>query len=166
VPGSSPQHLEKRWPAARFAMLAQALGKLGTVPVVVGSPHEAPLGGAIREACPGAVDLVGQTDIATLAALAQGARLTVGNDTGVCHLATAAGCPVIVLFSGGTDPERCAPRGRLVRVLAAPDIEDLAAETVIAEVVSILDSEDQAVRLPSAPANSACAAASRAIGTR
>jgi ADP-heptose:LPS heptosyltransferase len=143
VPGSSPQHLAKRWPAARFAMLARALDEIGTVPVVVGSPHEAPLAGAIREACAGAVDLVGQTDIATLAALAQRARLTVGNDTGVCHLAAAAGCPLIVLFSQDTDPARCAPRGRLVQVLAVPDLNDLAAETVIAEAIGILGSEGE-----------------------
>jgi ADP-heptose:LPS heptosyltransferase len=143
VPGSSPQHLTKRWPAARFAMLAQALGEIGTVPVVVGSPHEAPLAGAIREACPGAVDLVGRTDIAMLAALARGARLTVGNDTGVCHLAAAAGCPLIVLFSQATDPARFAPRGRLVRVFAVPDLNNLAAETVVAEAIGILDSEDE-----------------------
>jgi ADP-heptose:LPS heptosyltransferase len=73
-----------------------------------------------------------------LAALAQRAMLTVGNDSGVCHLAAAAGCPVIVLFSGGTDPERCAPRGRLVRVIAEPDLVGLSAERVIADALAIL----------------------------
>ena len=123
VPGSSPRHPAKRWPVARFAMLARALGEIGNVPVVVGSAPEAALAAAIREACPGAVDLVGRTDIGLLAALAQRARLTIGNDTGVCHLAAAAGCPVIVLFSRASDPARHAPRGRLVRVFAAPDLE-------------------------------------------
>ena len=135
VPGSSPRHPAKRWPVARFALLARALGEIGHVPVVVGSAPEAALAAAIREACPGAVDLVGRTDIALLAALARRARLTIGNDTGVCHLAAAAGCPVIVLFSRASDPARHAPRGRLVRVFAAPDLDDLAAETVIAEAI-------------------------------
>ena len=138
VPGSSPRHPAKRWPAARFGMLARALAAIGHTPVVVGSAHEAPLAAAIREVCPGAVDLVGRTDIGLLAALAQRARLTVGNDTGVCHLAAAAGCPLVVLFSVASDPARCAPRGRLVRVLDAPDLNDLAAETVIAEAIGIL----------------------------
>jgi ADP-heptose:LPS heptosyltransferase len=138
VPGSSPRHLAKRWPVARFAALARALGEIGHVPVVVGSAPETALGAAISEACPGAVDLVGRTDIALLAALARRARLTVGNDTGVCHLAAAAGCPVIVLFSRASDPTRHAPRGRLVRVFAAPDLGGLAAETVIAEAIGIL----------------------------
>jgi ADP-heptose:LPS heptosyltransferase len=138
VPGSSPRHLAKRWPAARFAMLARALAEIGFLPVVVGSPHEAPLAAAIREACPGAVDLTGRTDIALLAVLSQRARLTVGNDTGVCHLAAAAGCPLVVLFSRESDPARCAPRGPVVRILGAPDLNDLAAEPVIAAAVHIL----------------------------
>jgi len=143
VPGSSPQHPAKRWPAARFAVLARALAATGIVPVVVGSAHEAPLAAVIRAACPGAVDLVGRTDIGLLAALAQHARLTVGNDTGVSHLAAAAGCPVIVLFSRESDPARHAPRGRLVRIFAAPDLNDLAAETVIAGAIGILRGSDE-----------------------
>ncbi|HEV2334937.1 MAG TPA: glycosyltransferase family 9 protein [Stellaceae bacterium] len=138
VPGSSPRHFAKRWPAARFALLARALEAAGYLPVVVGSAPEAPLAAAIREACPGAVDLVGRTDIALLAAIAQRARLTVGNDTGVCHLAAAAGCPLVVLFSRESDPARVAPRGPLVEILGAPDLNDLAAETVIAEALDIL----------------------------
>jgi ADP-heptose:LPS heptosyltransferase len=70
--------------------------------------------------------------------LAQQAALTVGNDSGVCHLAAAADCPVVVLFAAGTDPERCAPRGRLVRVLAEPDLSALPTETVVAEAAAIL----------------------------
>ena len=138
VPGSSPRHPAKRWPAARFGALAAALAESGIVPVVVGSAPEAPLAAVIREACPGAIDLAGRTDIALLAVLARRARLTVGNDTGVCHLAAAAGCPVIVLFSRASDPARHAPRGGLVRVFAAPDLNDLAPETVIAAAIDIL----------------------------
>ena len=138
VPGSSPRHPEKRWPAERFGIVARRLAADGCVPVVVGSPPEAALGQAIRGTCPATLDLVGRTDLGLLGALAQRAALTIGNDTGVCHLAAAAGCPLIVLFSGGTDPARCAPRGRLVRVLAARELTDLAAETVAREATTLL----------------------------
>jgi ADP-heptose:LPS heptosyltransferase len=138
VPGSSPQHPAKRWPARCFAIVARALDEAGYLPVVVGSRHEQPLAAAIRETCPGAVDLVGQTDIPLLAALCRRARLTVGNDTGVCHLAAAAACPVVVLFSRQSDPARVAPRGPAVRILGAPDLNDLAAETVIAAATEML----------------------------
>ncbi len=137
VPGSSPRHPAKRWPAARFGMLACALDETGYLPVVVGSEHEHKLAAAIADVCPTVLDLVGRTDLAALAAIAQRAALTIGNDTGVCHLAAAAGCPLVVLFSRESDPSRVAPRGPLVRILGAPDLNDLAAGTVIAEAIAL-----------------------------
>ena len=138
VPGASPAHPEKRWPAERFGALARALDAAGYRAVIVGTAPEAPLAARIREICPEAVDLTGQTDLGLLGALAQRAALTIGNDTGVCHLAAAAGCAVVVLFSAGTDPARCAPRGRLVEVIAAADLRDLTADAVISASVAIL----------------------------
>src|SRR5579864_1625899 len=117
-------------------MLAQALDRSGLVPVVVGSAEEQVLAATIGEACPQALDMTGRTDLALLAALAERAAVTIGNDTGVSHLAAAAGCPVVVLFSQASDPARCAPRGPIVRVLAAPDLGDLATESVIAEAMA------------------------------
>jgi ADP-heptose:LPS heptosyltransferase len=138
VPGTSPAHPEKRWPAECFGALARALDATGYRIVVVGSAPETPLAARIREICPEAVDLTGQTDLGLLGALAQRAALTVGNDTGVCHLAAAAGCAVVVLFSAGTDPARCAPRGGRVEVIAVPELRDLTPEPVIAAAVDIL----------------------------
>jgi len=43
------------------------------------------------------------------------ARLYVGNDSGITHLAAAAGAPVLALF-GPTDPSVWVPRGPNVRV--------------------------------------------------
>jgi ADP-heptose:LPS heptosyltransferase len=138
VPGSSPRHLAKRWPAARYGVLARALLRAGYTPVVVGSNDERPLGAAVLQACPKAVDLVGRTDIGLVAALARRAVLTIGNDTGVSHLAAAAGSPVVALFSHASDPARCAPRGRVVRVLTAPDLNDLDVEVVLAEAMALV----------------------------
>ena len=138
VPGSSARHPAKRWPARRFAMLAEELRQAGCCSVVIGSQAERALATAIREICPDALDLTGRTDIASVAALAQRAVLTVGNDTGVTHLAAAAGCPVVVLFSQASDPAWCAPRGRLVRVLAALNLADLDVECVLAEAFDVL----------------------------
>jgi ADP-heptose:LPS heptosyltransferase len=93
----------------------------------------------IRRTCPEAIDLVGQTDLLDLAALTHAARLTVGNDTGVCHLA-AVGGPVVVLFSAASAPALCEPRGRLVRILSANDLNDLEIDTVLAEALAVLRS--------------------------
>lgn len=138
MPGSSPRHLAKRWPAPRFGMLAQALRNAGYASIVIGSQAERTIAAAIREVCPQLTDLTGQTAIQEVAALAQRAVLAIGNDTGVTHLAAGAGCPVVALFSGASDPDWCAPRGRLVRILAARDLAELGVDRVMAEVCATL----------------------------
>ncbi len=132
IPGSSPRHPAKRWPAARYGELARRLHRAGYLPVVVGVAGEEEIARTIGGLCPEALDLVGRTDVATLCALAHAAALTVGNDTGATHVAAAGGNPVIVLFSRASQPALCAPRGRTVRVLARPDLADLPVDAVLA----------------------------------
>jgi heptosyltransferase III len=66
-----------------------------------------------------------------LGALLARARLFVGNDSGVSHLAAAYGTPALSLF-GPTDPALWAPRGPRARFLQAPDgrMEGLALDVV------------------------------------
>jgi ADP-heptose:LPS heptosyltransferase len=156
VPGAAPHRPTKRWPVRNFAILAVALREAGLTPVVIGARGEEALGAAIRDICPVAVDLVGQTDLFAVTALAQRAALTIGNDTGVCHLAAAADCIVLVLFSSASDPAWCAPRGRLVRVLAEPDLNDLGIDRVLAEAAALLG-----LRLPAVGDDAECAASGR-----
>jgi ADP-heptose:LPS heptosyltransferase len=137
IPGSSPRHLAKRWPASRYAELAIKLNRGGYLPVLVGVHGEADLGRMICDICPDAVDLVGRTDVAALAALVRSAALTVGNDTGATHVAAAGGNPVVVLFSRTSDPGLCAPRGKFVHVLMEPDLGDISVETVFAACMAI-----------------------------
>ena len=53
-----------------------------------------------------------------------GARLYIGNDSGITHLAAAVGIPTIAIF-GPTDPRVWAPRG--ATVLRNPALEDVLA---------------------------------------
>ncbi|MBN8890700.1 MAG: ADP-heptose--LPS heptosyltransferase [Rhodospirillales bacterium 70-18] len=111
VPGAAPHRPEKRWPAERFGALAAILLARGQTPVVVGAAADTPVAAAIQAACPAAIDLTGRTAIPDLFALAAGAALAVGNDTGPMHIAAAAGCRCVVLFSAASDPGLTAPRG-------------------------------------------------------
>jgi ADP-heptose:LPS heptosyltransferase len=138
VPGSSPHRPAKRWPVSRYGELARCLSARGYVPVVVGTNEEWTLGAQIRETYSEVVDLVGNTGLEELAALVRAARLTVGNDTGVCHLAAAAGGPVVVLFSAESDPALCAPRGDLVQVLAVADLNELGVDAVLAAALAVM----------------------------
>lgn len=128
VPGSAPHRPLKRWPTARFQALAECLTAMGITPVVVGSRNEA----ALARQIPAAVDLTGQTSFGDLADLGRAARFTVGNDTGPMHLLAKVGCPSVVLFSNDSDPARCVPNGRDVRVLRRPSLADLEVAAVLA----------------------------------
>ena len=105
--------------------------------MVIGGPSEATLARIIADACPRAVDLTGRTAIADIAGLARHAALAVGNDTGPMHLAAAAGCPCVVLFSADSDPVRTAPRGPgggWPIVLREADLADLPVARVAASL--------------------------------
>jgi len=54
----------------------------------------------------------------------------VGNDTGPVHLAAAAGCPVVAIFGGESDPALCAPRGAAVEVLRGVPLAGLPVGAV------------------------------------
>jgi ADP-heptose:LPS heptosyltransferase len=136
IPGSSARHPEKRWPAERYGELARRLSEAtSAIPVIVGARGEELLAAEIRAACTEAVDLVGLTSLTNLADLANTALFTVGNDTGATHVAAAGGHPVVVLFSGASDPSRCAPRGPEVHVLASSLLDDLPVDRVFAQAV-------------------------------
>jgi ADP-heptose:LPS heptosyltransferase len=111
-PGASVP--ERRWPADRFAAVADALAQHGLRVVLTGGAEEASITGAVARAMRApALDLAGQTDLGALAALLEGARLLVSNDTGIVHIAEGVGTPsVIVSFMTGAEIERWAPLDR------------------------------------------------------
>ncbi|MGO9262172.1 MAG: glycosyltransferase family 9 protein [Bryobacteraceae bacterium] len=93
----------KNWPLDKFRALARGIDRVMPVEWCAG-PEDPRLDGAVRIA-----------DLYELACWLGRARLYVGNDSGITHLAAAAGAPVLALF-GPTDPEVWAPRGPNVRV--------------------------------------------------
>lgn len=107
----------KIWPAERFAALAERLcaadGPLaGARVAVLGGPGEGARAAPVLDAIPPArrIDLVGRIDLLTAAALVRRARLFVGNDSGLMHIAAAMGTPTLGLF-GPSKTELYAPWG-------------------------------------------------------
>jgi heptosyltransferase-2 len=95
----------KRWPAARFAEVADALARThGMAAAVTGSPDERPVTAAVSAAARGSViDLAARgISLGSLKGVIRRAALLVTNDTGPRHIAAALGTPVISLF-GPTD---------------------------------------------------------------
>jgi len=74
--------------------------------------------------------------LSTVAGLARLAAGFVGNDSGVSHLAAAAGAPGVVIF-GPTDPDRWRPIGRVTVIRGMP-LADLAAAEVAAALKEIV----------------------------
>ena len=106
-PGASVP--ERRWPPESFAIVADALADRGFQIVLTGTAAEADLTRVVAQRLQHpALDLAGRTDLGTLAALIDGARLMISNDTGVAHLAVARKVPSVIL-STGDNPARWAP---------------------------------------------------------
>lgn len=96
----------KNWPLERYRQLAAQFD----LPVRWCAGPEEPLQDAVRI-----------ENLWELACWLAGARIYIGNDSGITHLAAAAGAPVVAIF-GATDPEVWAPRGKRVRVVSGrPD---------------------------------------------
>lgn len=99
----------RRWPAARFAAVADALAADGLAVVLTGSAAEAGLTAAVAAAMRStALDLAGRTTLWGLGALVEWAALVVSNDTGISHIAAALATPSVVI-SSGADVARWAP---------------------------------------------------------
>ncbi|MEE9318705.1 MAG: glycosyltransferase family 9 protein [Rhodospirillales bacterium] len=131
APGGAAHRPGKQWPPERFGELAGVLAEKEIQPVLLGAAGETPIMAAIRNRCPEAVDLSGETALLELAALGRGARLAVGNDTGPMHLLSAAGCPSAVLFSSDSDPALCGQRGPAVTIIRPDSLHGLSAIEVL-----------------------------------
>lgn len=94
---------DKLWAEAEWVALGRALQARGVAAVLpAGSPPERERAARLAAAIPGAV-AAPPLDIPDLAGLLAGARLAVGVDTGLTHLATALKVPTVALYTA-TEP--------------------------------------------------------------
>jgi heptosyltransferase I len=104
----------KRWPVEHFAELGRlARERFGGTLVLVGSPEEKNLADRFRSCVSGPkLDLIGETDLAQLAAVLAQADVMISNDSGPLHLAAALGRPVVAPYTC-TSPVRTGPYGQM-----------------------------------------------------
>ncbi len=134
VAGCSPQHPEKRWPIEKFRELAAKLIRQGITPVLIGTKAEGDVTAAIARGLD-VCDLTGKTDLFNIPELARNAVCTIGNDTGPMHMASAAECPIVMLFSQAASKlELHAPpdykTNNQIVCFEAPDISLIGAKDV------------------------------------
>ncbi|WP_419905365.1 glycosyltransferase family 9 protein [Kiloniella sp.] len=137
VPGGAPHRPEKRWPIEYYSTLADHLTHLGITPILIGTESERVECDAIEENCPAVLNLCGRTNLEQIAVIARKSQFSVGNDTGPMHLIAAAGCPVVVLFSKASDPNKISPIGPDVQIIREDDLQDLSIEKVTAALPAV-----------------------------
>lgn len=154
-PGSGSD--TKNWPADRFLALAErlhdnpALGPhpsllvLGPAEAEGASPSAPVPGTSLPEEDTPSLVVARELPLRVLGAVLARAGLYVGNDSGVSHLAAAAGAPALALF-GPTDPALWAPVGRHVRCLRAPRarMAQLSVEVALESAQGLLRSAEGA----------------------
>lgn len=108
----------KQWPTERYVEVVAGLFDRGAdLVVLTGTRLEAEVNAAIARSSSSnrVVDLSGQTELETLAALMERFALFVAPDTGPGHLAAAMRTPLVSLF-GPKSPERMGPLGDPARI--------------------------------------------------
>jgi ADP-heptose:LPS heptosyltransferase len=134
----------KVWPAERFVALYQRLSEThipGAVPAVLAGPGEteALMATPVLQALPNAIDLVGRLSLPEIAAFLSRASLFVGNDSGLMHLAAAAGTPTLGLF-GPTDAVEYGPAGRRRSIVIGTDTQmaSISVDAVVEAAARLL----------------------------
>jgi heptosyltransferase II len=116
-PGSTNSRA-KRWPAERFAQLANRLVvEADAQVIIIGSENEKDVA---NEVVAGAkvkiTDLSGKTGLGDAAAILSVADLLISNDMGLAHVAPAVGTPTLTIF-GPTDPITTRPFSPLADII-------------------------------------------------
>jgi|GEM_PF-214252 len=122
-PGGGAQMAWKRWPAERFARLADRLAAAGAEIWIFGGADERRLVAEVAGAMTApARDWSGEPDLDVTAALMERCALIVANDSGLYNLALALPVPVVALF-GPTLPGLSGPWERpTATVVLAEDV--------------------------------------------
>jgi len=108
APGAA-QGPAKRWPARRFGELAAMLSDAGCAVWVMGGPDDWELGEVVLDRVDGGgVNLAGRTTLPDAVDLLNLTSVAVSNDSGLMHVAAAAGSRVVALY-GPTSPAFAPP---------------------------------------------------------
>lgn len=107
---------QRGWHLDDFAELASRLREEGLRVAVLGAPRERGIFEQSKDLFTDCADLVGKSDLRTSMALLRRAALFVGNDSGIMHLAAAAGTPLVALF-GPQSPVKFGPWSQRARII-------------------------------------------------
>lgn len=107
-PGASVK--ERRWGGEKFGMVARAMRDRGYRTVILGSHAEKTDAFLIKKNVADSIDLTGKTSMRDVAEVLKKCRVLITGDSGLMHIAYAAGTPTVSLFGPGRD-KKWGPRG-------------------------------------------------------
>ncbi len=108
----------KRWPSVHFAQVASYASAQGHQVWLVGSPKDAGICAEVEAQSPaGVVNLAGRTTLLEAVDLLSRADRVVSNDSGLMHVASALGRPVVGVF-GSTSTTFTPPLGERARTVS------------------------------------------------
>ncbi len=112
----------KRWPTAHFAALARALVGRGLAVWLIGSDKDKPVADEIAARQEDTVlNLCGRTDLGAAIDLMSLASVVVSNDSGLMHVASALGRPLVAIY-GSSSADHTPPLNPGARIVKL-DIE-------------------------------------------
>jgi heptosyltransferase II len=110
----------KRWPAERYAALADQLASSGLDVVLIGSAGESDVSQEVsKHAECQPIVLTGETTVAEATAIISIADILITNDTGPAHLGAALDTPTLVIF-GPTNPQTTFPFSSSAEIFRRP----------------------------------------------
>ena len=88
----------KQWAPENFARIADYLSESDLAPVAIVASHELKVAVALKQAASVPLTTFMDLSLPEVTAIASRARVFVGNDSGIAHIAAAVGCPSVVIF--------------------------------------------------------------------
>lgn len=135
---------EKIWPGVKFGRLIRAIleKKMATRVILLGSDFDAKINLDLETSVSNVLDLRGKTNLLEAASIMNRAKLFIGNDSGLGHMAASVGCKTLTLFGPG-NYQRYRPWHSEGTVLLSPNfrLENLAVDNVLEKVEGIMSCE-------------------------
>jgi ADP-heptose:LPS heptosyltransferase len=134
---------ENVWAPERFASVINSIGEMKPLTaVVIEGPRDAAYVESFRRNCRVPFLVVRRRTIGEVGAVLRASAAVLCNDTGVMHVACAAGATTVAVF-GPTEPGRWTPKCDNLHIVRAPggDLERLSPKEVVSAVARVLQLE-------------------------
>lgn len=113
----------RRWGTENYARLSKKIADNFDVKIIlIGTQDQYLAGSKIAGTDDRIKNLCGKTNIIRAAAILAGARLFIGNDSGLAHLASAVDIPLVIL-SGADNPDETSPISNRKEVIIKKQLE-------------------------------------------